>query len=114
MVVETEALAARQVRLVLSLGGVEPRLAEHGLAVLGSLSEDLLARGFAVGVEAPGLLLAPGRGARQRWEILHGLAQVDIQAAMPVALQLPGAASLAGVDAVVQLGGGPDASEVAA
>lgn len=84
VVVETEAVTGRELVLDLQLiPSATPEAIEHAIGTLGSLAEGLLERGFRVGIWAPGTLLAPAAGTRQRWEILLALAKLEPQKAMP-------------------------------
>jgi len=80
---EDEAKRGLEVMLELILGSVEEGRAEHAIATLGSLTEDLLGRGLRVGVRAPGVLLLPEGGMRQRARALMALARLDRGAAVP-------------------------------
>ena len=81
---ETETQHGQELCLELHLlPRIAPAAAEHAIAVLGSIAEALLARGYRVGVLAPGLSLAAAGGPRQRWELLLALAQLEWRAAMP-------------------------------
>lgn len=84
VVKETEALAGRALILELAL---RPKAhsahVEHALAVLGSLSEDLLDAGLSIGVRSAGTWVRPGNGDRQRRDILLALAKLDAAAPMP-------------------------------
>lgn len=81
---ETEAQRSRELILdVLLPGDAEPARIDHALEVAGSLAEDLLEGGHAVGLRAPGCALAPAAGPRQRGALLHALALVDARAAIP-------------------------------
>ncbi len=89
VVKETEAHGAREVVLELMFPEVSisagPReSAEDALAALGSLAEDLLAAGAAVGVRTAGVSVPPGTGPRQRAAVLLALAGVRPLDAMPV------------------------------
>ena len=91
VVIETEAQSGREVMLELAFRrNIDPLspAVEHAIATLGSLAEDLLARGFRVGVRAPETYVVPNVGARQRWEILLALAKMHADAALP---ELPSA-----------------------
>lgn len=112
VVVETEAQVAREVLLDLHLGQTaDQELVERCIAVFGSLAELLLARGFTVGVTGPGTVVAPDRGARQRWAILLALAKMKPSAAsqscrvdprvVRVAVTAPGVAAGPHADAVI-------------
>jgi uncharacterized protein (DUF58 family) len=81
---EYEAKQGREVLLELALPGVAERRAEHAIATLGSLAEELLGRGLRVGVRAPGVLLLPEAGMRQRVRILMALARLERSAALPI------------------------------
>jgi uncharacterized protein (DUF58 family) len=75
---EHEAKRGLEVLLELTLGRVEKARAEHAIATLGSLAEELLARGLRVGVRAPGVLILPeAAGMRQRARVLLALARLD-------------------------------------
>ena len=81
---EQEAKRGLEVLLELALPGVGEARAEHGIATLGSLAEELLGRGLRVGVRAPGVLILPEAGMRQRARILTALARLDRRAALPI------------------------------
>jgi uncharacterized protein (DUF58 family) len=83
VVTETEAARSSDVILELVLGGAGPDDVDHAVDVCGSLAEDLLARGHAVGVRAPGLAIAPAGGPRQRAALLTALALVDAHSPLP-------------------------------
>lgn len=75
---ETEAVRSREVLLDLVLPPSSNEAAVEGaIAACGSLAEDLLAAQHAVGLRAPGVLLEPAPGARQRSAILVALALLD-------------------------------------
>ncbi|MEO0593801.1 MAG: DUF58 domain-containing protein [Myxococcota bacterium] len=81
VVVETEAMAGREITLELHLPpSGNDEACEFGIATTGSIAEFLLARGLRVGLRIPGLALAPRGGERQRLEILLALARLDIDA----------------------------------
>ncbi len=86
VVVETEARQGMELMLELHQrrvdGADDPEL-EHAVAVLGSLAEDLLAAGLKVGLRAPGLLVPPAVGPRQRQAVMLGLARLDLRAELP-------------------------------
>lgn len=116
---ETEAHGARE--LILELRFPEPSqretlpvsVREDAFAALGSLAEDLLASGAAVGVRTAGVWVPPGPGPRQRTSILQALATASADRPLPdddgrqraarVALSLPGFPLPAGADHVVDL-----------
>ena len=84
VVVETEAVTGRELVLEMQLiPSATPEAVEHTISTLGSLAEGLLQRGFRVGIWAPGTLLAPASGGRQRWEILLALAKLQAASPMP-------------------------------
>jgi uncharacterized protein (DUF58 family) len=105
---ETESEASRQVIVEVVLAAGAPLGAvEEALAFGGSLAEDLLQHGHAVGLRAPGVALPPGRGSRQRAALLTALARLDPAAPLPptpggpsvarVAVLTPGAAVPIGI-----------------
>jgi uncharacterized protein (DUF58 family) len=105
---ETESEASRQVVVEVGIAPDAPIGAvEEALAFGGSLAEDLLQHGHAVGLRAPGVSLPPGRASRQRAAILTALARVDPMAPLlptpggpsvaRVAVLTPGASAPAGV-----------------
>lgn len=53
-------------------------ICEHGLAVLGSLAELLLERGFAIGIRVGKIALSPSAASGQKWHILQALACFDL------------------------------------
>jgi len=111
---EHEAFASREVVLEMVLDRAAAAAAtEHALASLGSLAEDLLAQGCAVGLVTAGTSLAPGGGARQRSGILTALALVDVHAkhgaltrahgVARVGVLVRGAVAPAGVDELLEV-----------
>lgn len=116
---ETEAHGAREVVLSLTFPqppnrGLPVSAREDAYAALGSLAEDLLASGAAVGVRTQGAWVPPGTGPRQRAAILHALALASPEDALPdddagpraarVSLALPGFPVAPGAEHVVDLG----------
>ena len=81
VVVENEAPAGRDVTLSLH---VERRpgdaQVEYVISCAASLAERLLERGFAVGLAAPGIYLAPAVGGRRAGEVALELARLDLHA----------------------------------
>ena len=72
---ENEATRSRQLIVTLRVGGgASPDDVEDGVATAASLIEDLLDDGHAVGVSAPGVVIAPARSLRQRHACLRALA----------------------------------------
>lgn len=115
---ETESEASRQVILVLALAsGAAVGEVEEAIAWTGSLAEDLLEAGHAVGLSAPGSALAPAPGGRQRLAILSALARADPREAVPpiaagaqvarVVVATPGAARPSGAAWVHEVGVAP-------
>jgi uncharacterized protein (DUF58 family) len=109
---ETEAAASRDLVIVLAIEGAGGSATERAIAFAGSLAEDLLASGHAVGLEGAGAPVAPRAGAPQRAQILRALALVEDGGggrqrarAARVAVVADGAAVPAGVDAVLRAGG---------
>lgn len=108
---ETEAQRSRDLILDVALpADADRERTDHALDVAGSLAEDLLAAGHAVGLRAPGCALLPSGGPRQRSAVLHALALVDATATRPelparraavIAVVAEGAATPAGAAAVV-------------
>jgi uncharacterized protein (DUF58 family) len=93
---ETEAARSRDIVLELVVaGGVAPADLDHAIDVAGTLAEDLLAAGHAVGLRAPGVALPAAHGPRQRSALLTSLALVDARAALPDAP--PGRAAVVAV-----------------
>lgn len=106
---ETEAYGAREIVLELTFpkvwngeGGTPKELSspgaevvEQAFAALGSLAEDLLASGAAVGVRTSGVWLPPGAGPRQRAAILRALAIASPHDVMPDDEASPRAARVA-------------------
>ncbi|MFZ9886674.1 MAG: DUF58 domain-containing protein [Myxococcota bacterium] len=86
---ETEVQGAREVVLELPFPSVLPPaargagLTEHVLACVGSLLEDLLSAGVAVGLRTAGVDLPPATGPRQRACVLSALARVQPTAPLP-------------------------------
>ncbi len=83
VVVETEAMAGREVTLELYLPEYDSALEEaieHAIAVTGSVAEELLRNGLRVGLRIPGATLPSRGGDRQRMEILLALARIDVHA----------------------------------
>lgn len=105
---ENEAMRSREIMLVLSLpvttqnyfrqrqknkssDGNRPvafdihieMYAEHALAALASLAEDLLAEGHSVGIATSGVFIAPSSAPRHRAALLDALAGVDLAASVP-------------------------------
>lgn len=109
---ETEAQRSRDLVLDVHLpADADVARTDHALDVAASLAEDLLERGHAVGLRAPGCALAPAAGPRQRGALLHALALVDARAARPelptaraavLAIVAEGAAAPARCDAVLE------------
>ena len=90
VVSQTEAMLGQRIVVELpSLEGVGAGAAEESLEVAGSLCEALLARGYAVGLLAPGCLVSPQRGARQAAIVLEALARLDCDAPLRVHARLP-------------------------
>ena len=83
VVIEHEVMAAREVLLELVAAPLSPVLAEHAVALLGSLAEELLAYGYRVGGRTAGVLLTPEAGSRQRARILDALARMQLTAPLP-------------------------------
>ena len=72
---EHEATRSRELMVAVRIGsGASEDDAEDAIATAGSLVEDLLQDGHAVGLRAAGLSVAPGRSHRQRLACLNGLA----------------------------------------
>lgn len=116
VVIETESQSGRELVLELCLSqdpAVHPEATEHAIATLGSLAEELIGRGFRVGIRAAGTYVGPQGGARQRWEILSALAKLDAAKPLPVvhfaatmarvALVGEGALAPAGTDVVLPM-----------
>lgn len=75
---ENERVAAREVVVDVVVPPTSSEAQREALlAMAGSVIEDLLARGVATGLAAPGVELAPALGARQRTAALTALALVD-------------------------------------
>lgn len=75
---ENEATQSREVIVALrAAAGADVERLEDGIATVGSLVEDLLADGHAVGVVVGDARLSPARGSRQRVAVLEMLARVD-------------------------------------
>lgn len=97
LVVERET--RRSQRLVVALAFVadaSEAAIEAAIAAAGTLTEALLAQGLAVGLDAPGVRIAPGAdgaGLRgQRRALLTALALLDVRAGLPPARANRGAA----------------------
>jgi uncharacterized protein (DUF58 family) len=72
---EQEATRSREIVVALRTGpGAGADVVEDAIATVGSLVEDLLADGHAVGVVVPGARVPPGQSHRQRLACLHCLA----------------------------------------
>jgi uncharacterized protein (DUF58 family) len=79
VVKETEAARSHDVVLELSYAGDTTAAdLDRACEVCGSLAEDLLAAGHAVGLRAGNAALVPAVGPRQRGAILGALATVDV------------------------------------
>lgn len=117
VVIETEAYRGTQLMLELCLPPVEPgaddERVEITISTLGSLAEDLLARGLSVGAHGPDLAVLPEAGPRQAHIILLALARLEVGAGRPslyeaagavhVAVVSPGAAAPEHCDVVVDV-----------
>ena len=82
---EDEAASSRDVLLdlVLPSSSASSGAIEDAIASCASLAEDLLAAQHAVGLRAPGVLVEPAPGARQRSALLVALALLDPRAPVP-------------------------------
>jgi uncharacterized protein (DUF58 family) len=116
---EQEAKRGLEVLLELSLPAtLSEQRREHAVATLGSLAEDLLGTGLRVGARAPGVMVLPEAGSRQRVRILSALARLEAAAGVPpltpaqpmvrVALVAAPGAVLDGADLVLPI---PEVSE---
>jgi uncharacterized protein (DUF58 family) len=76
---EHEATQSREIVVVLRAAkSADADRVEDGIATVGSLVEDLVADGHAVGVAAGGERIAPARGARQRVTVLGALSRLNV------------------------------------
>jgi uncharacterized protein (DUF58 family) len=81
---EQHARTGRIVMLELRLDFAAPvGSVELAIAQAGSLAEQLLEEGFAVGMLGPGFCVAPGGSAAHGWEILGALARLEGDVAVP-------------------------------
>ena len=71
---EPEARASRDVTIVLSISGSSKQAAEATIAFAGSLAEDLIGAGHAVGLDGAGEVVDPAPGPQQRQRVLYRLA----------------------------------------
>jgi uncharacterized protein (DUF58 family) len=86
---ETQIECNRDLILELSIPPDAPHEEkEYALACLGSLAEDVLAQGQAVGIRAPGVTLSPLSGPMQRQTILATLATLDESDPMPPGIEV--------------------------
>lgn len=84
VVLEHEARFGQSLVLELWLGqAVSETAAETAIAVAGSLAEELLAEGYAVGLCGPGIELSPARGQQGVRAVLGALARLQRDAPMP-------------------------------
>ena len=82
--IENEAKNGQELMLELLLTpSLGRKRQERAISVLGSLAEGLLLGGLRVGVRAPGTLLLPETGVRQRSHILTALAKLEPGAQVP-------------------------------
>jgi len=101
VVKETEAARSRDIVLELHPNASVTRAdLDHAIDVCGSLAEDLLSAGHAVGLRIPGVALVPAHGPRQRSAVLTALALLE-----PTAIVPPSPARRASVIAVSMRGG---------
>jgi uncharacterized protein (DUF58 family) len=95
---ESEATQSRDIFVELRIGDdVDDEEIEDAIATAGSLIEDLLQDGHAVGLRTVGLLLPPSRSPRQRDACLRALATLDAVAGPPPSLPRGAAAAIVAV-----------------